>query len=441
MLGSARLGSFAAACGVGLAMIMAIFPVGPAAAQGTFVCPSGPGPGERQVGMTPGGGTSGVAQVPVCVRDGPPAPAPPPMRRVDQFLAAAWHPESNNAWIAAGYLDPTRARRAALDACNRAMGGGCTIASETANGAIVISRGSGGNLYASAGASKGKAERQAREYCQKQKDECEFINTAWVDNFSAPAGANVRDNGQVFGPKQGPRRLFGSVVNLNASKTPKGSWHSGLWVVGGLATEAEAREKAMAACMKDNPAGGCQPLVTMADVYVAFSTTPDQVTYYATGPSPEIAQRRVAEDCKKDKAKCRQGGWVNLAYKDNFRFDPVAEGMPWFTAQAWVKNGVDPWRTSVWSVSGVKDGEGAKRAALAACKKETKAECEVATWSFNSRVVLYAEPSGRFHTAWIYREVDPARFVQSTCAAEKITCKLVKVIDARIPAAERIEVR
>ncbi|MCW5580402.1 MAG: hypothetical protein KIS72_03570 [Luteimonas sp.] len=43
----------------------------------TFVCPNGPGPGQRQVGMT--GGSPGLAQVPVCVNDGPgaaPAPAP-----------------------------------------------------------------------------------------------------------------------------------------------------------------------------------------------------------------------------------------------------------------------------------------------------------------------------------------------------------------------------
>ena len=36
----------------------------PAVFGQTFVCPTGPGPGQRQVGMT--GGSPGLASVPVC---------------------------------------------------------------------------------------------------------------------------------------------------------------------------------------------------------------------------------------------------------------------------------------------------------------------------------------------------------------------------------------
>ena len=38
--------------------------VSPAVFGQTFICPTGPGPGQRQVGMT--GGSPGLASVPVC---------------------------------------------------------------------------------------------------------------------------------------------------------------------------------------------------------------------------------------------------------------------------------------------------------------------------------------------------------------------------------------
>lgn len=49
----------------------------PAVFGQTFVCPNGPGPGQRQVGMT--GGSPGLASVPVCVQNntGPAAAAQP----------------------------------------------------------------------------------------------------------------------------------------------------------------------------------------------------------------------------------------------------------------------------------------------------------------------------------------------------------------------------
>ena len=52
------------------------FAASPAVFSQTFVCPTGPGPGQRQVGMT--GGSPGLASVPVCEQfsTGPAAAAP-----------------------------------------------------------------------------------------------------------------------------------------------------------------------------------------------------------------------------------------------------------------------------------------------------------------------------------------------------------------------------
>lgn len=423
-----------------LAAGLALLPAGPALAQGTFVCPNGPGPGERQVGMTPGGGNSGVAQVPVCVRDGPAPPPPPPMRAIDSYVAAAWHRDSNDAWIGAGYHSPERARAAAINACNQAMGGGCTVASENVNGAIVISRGSTGILYASSGKNRGSTEKQAHEYCRKQNDECLIVRSAWGNPGSAPVGASVSENGGVYGPEKDYRRRYGAVAGLDPKVIGDANWLSQLWVAGGFESEDAARRAAMAACQRD--AGkGCVLVVYFPDVLVAFATGTNGMTYYSTGATIEIAEKRVQVACKKDKMKCRKGGWVNLAYKAEFLHDPSAEGMPWFTAQAWIKGDAEPWRSSVWSVSGGKTGEATDKAALAACKKDSKQECELVNQSFNTRVLFYTDAKQQVRVSWVWRGQDPAAYVARKCAATKDTCRLVKVIDGRSAVAERIEVK
>jgi hypothetical protein len=69
---------------IGMAMMML---PGLASAQATYICPTGPGPGERQIGMTNGG--QGVASVPVCVADGgTTTSASPPVDPVDGLVSA-----------------------------------------------------------------------------------------------------------------------------------------------------------------------------------------------------------------------------------------------------------------------------------------------------------------------------------------------------------------
>lgn len=71
----------------GLIGMVALVLPGLAYAQASYVCPTGPGPGERQIGMA--GGGPGVASVPICVSDGNAATsAPPPADPVDGLVGA-----------------------------------------------------------------------------------------------------------------------------------------------------------------------------------------------------------------------------------------------------------------------------------------------------------------------------------------------------------------
>lgn len=72
---------------LGLIGMAALVSPEPANAQASYVCPTGPGPGERQIGMA--GGGPGVASVPICIADDSAmTSAPPPTNPVDGLVGA-----------------------------------------------------------------------------------------------------------------------------------------------------------------------------------------------------------------------------------------------------------------------------------------------------------------------------------------------------------------
>lgn len=72
----------------GLMGMAALILPGPTNAQASYVCPGGPGPGERLIGMA--GGSQAVAAAPICVADDSATPgAPPPAEPADVLGGAA----------------------------------------------------------------------------------------------------------------------------------------------------------------------------------------------------------------------------------------------------------------------------------------------------------------------------------------------------------------
>lgn len=416
----------------------------PAQAQGTYVCPNGPGPGEQQVGMTPGG--NGVASYPVCVSAGPPPAPAVPMRSIPNYYAAAWHRDANDAWISVGYHSKDRAEAAAMSACNRAMGGGCTIAASNLDGAVVLARGVEGGLYIVDRAKKREAERDAKDYCRKQNDECEIIRWVTASPGSAPVGESVAENTNMYGPQGDPRRKYGAVAWLDKSKD-NGRPHVGdVWIVGGRPSADQAQADALAACEADYP-GRCKFALGASDTLLTVVHRDGQAKNIATAASVELSKKRALDHCKEDKAagkasgKCTLAGTFNLFDDFVIRYDPSSEGKPWATAQAWIKGNTPQWANSVWSVSGVKDVDIAKKAALKACEKESREACDVASYSFNSVVGLYVDQNNSVRLSYMSRDMDPAQRMADQCGKAGVTCKMVRVVDSRVAANERVDVR
>jgi len=88
---------------------------------------------------------------------------------VKNFFAGAWHIDARETWIASGYRTPETAEKAALAACQRVMGNGCTVGFGGYNLSVALARGSRGLLYASTEANDGKAKESVLNYCRKQR--------------------------------------------------------------------------------------------------------------------------------------------------------------------------------------------------------------------------------------------------------------------------------
>jgi hypothetical protein len=162
----------------------------PGAAQAQAYPCNGAGPGERMVGMTQGG--NGVAPVPLCVRDGGggTAPSSTPTQN-NSYAGMAWHPNAADVWADGNYLySAATGEGAALRACNKVMGGGCTAGARWGNSSLTIIRDASGYFY-KAGGDEERAQVMA-ECTAKQLLPCEIFAKIGSGVGRRKPGASVR---------------------------------------------------------------------------------------------------------------------------------------------------------------------------------------------------------------------------------------------------------
>ncbi len=160
-----------------------------AAAQ-AYPCPSGPGTGEVQVGMSPGG--NGIASYPMCASDG--GGASPPPTSYGSHAAMVWHRDAADVWVDGNYSGPNNvAKGNALEACNTVMGGGCEVASTWSNSSMTVLRDKAGSFYAAWNGEGGVERKRVMADCSsKQLLPCEVFATIKSSARRHSPGANVR---------------------------------------------------------------------------------------------------------------------------------------------------------------------------------------------------------------------------------------------------------
>ena len=166
--------------GIGMVLTMLVTGLASESASAqNYLCPAGAGPGERQVGMTEGGGNSGLASIPICVGVDEPqqSGSRPPAQQytyfwVSNYVAVAWHPDASDVWAIWNAQSEEQAKEGALRLCTVAMSKGCTIANAASNSSIAIARASDGTLWSGWGETPRKAKNDVLASCKKQGVRC-----------------------------------------------------------------------------------------------------------------------------------------------------------------------------------------------------------------------------------------------------------------------------
>lgn len=283
-----------------LVVVLGLLSSQPLAAQNyTYPCANGPGPGERQVGYQDGG--NGIAGFPVCVRDEPVGPAPPPMQAVDNYYAAAWHATgSANAWLSAGYASSSDAEAAAIAACNRDMGGGCSLAQSNVNGGLSIARGMNGSLYAASRPTARQADSQVLKACDKANDFCVVINGLTATPGRQEAGTSVRRQIDIFRPQGNFRKTFGVAVWGSSASDP--GIINTIYIATGHASMETAQQAALEACQKQG-GGNCEVARIISDTFFVAIKRSDNLMSISSSPTEKMAVEIARKTCPK-KIKC-----------------------------------------------------------------------------------------------------------------------------------------
>jgi hypothetical protein len=266
---------------IGLAWCL--WPV-PAQAQ-HYPC-NGPGPGERLVGMVPGG--PGVAPTPLCARDDSGGTPAQPSAPSEHHAAIAWHVDAADVWVDGNYTGANNvAEQRALDACNKVMGGGCTSAGTWWNSSIAIIRDKEGYFY-KGWAGEGGAERDEvmADCSAKQLLPCEIF-------------ANIRSSTNQRFPGPAARKYFAAsawVVGAAAD-----GYNAKLYVASGYRSAEAASAAAIKAC-SDATARPCETNTLTGNGFIQTYRLNGGEDGATTENTSKRAQEAARANCKKLKS-------------------------------------------------------------------------------------------------------------------------------------------
>lgn len=283
--------------------------LGTAQAQfGGFLCPSGPGPGERQIGMQPGG--NGVAAIPMCVLDGS-APAPTKTDDTAERLAEEGRRRrAASAWgaiamdskrrmigVASSRGSKERAEAVAVADCGQAD---CAVISSFKEKCGVVAVAADRQIGLGVGEDFESAARQAMAACNEKSTKiCHFPTIPTCGGFYKPSSlennraileaqawdlAVLVDNRQYWGAQASNGKVFTSAIDQK--------------------DRASAERAALAAC----GAADCKVQMTFENSCGAIATYKipggHVITATASNANPYEVQLEALKQCHKTGQAC-----------------------------------------------------------------------------------------------------------------------------------------
>jgi len=258
----------------------------PASAQAQHYPCNGPGPGERLVGMVPGG--PGVAPTPLCARDDSGGAPQQPAAPSNSYAAIAWHVDAADVWVDGNYTGANNvAEQGALDACNRVMGGGCTTAGTWWNSSIAIIRDKEGYFYKGwAGDGGAERDRVMADCSAKQLLPCEVF-------------ATIRASTNRRFPGAGARKFFAASAWVKGGAAD--GYNAKLYVASGYRSADAATAAAIKACA-DATSRPCETNTLTGNGFIQTYRLNGSDDSATTETTAKRAKEAAQANCKKQKS-------------------------------------------------------------------------------------------------------------------------------------------
>lgn len=271
-------------CSAVVALIVVQCLWSPSSAQAqTFACSGAAG--ERMVGHAPG--PNGQGGVPLCMSDGSggggyAAPTRPPVLTYGAFAA---HIDATDIWSEGNQRQAGVAERTALEACNRAMGGGCESGEWNDSSMAIIRDQTGVFFHAWLG--EGDAERRrVMDLCSSRQElPCQVFKT-------------INANGRRHRPGPEARRSY--AVGAWVQGTIADGYDRKLYLASGYRSMEEARPLAIAACLAANPGRNCQIAVEAGGTFIQTVTNDRGRDFTVVETSVERARSAGEIRCRRD---------------------------------------------------------------------------------------------------------------------------------------------
>ena len=186
--------------------------------------------------------------------------------KFDTFVAVAWHPNANDVWEIRHNWTQKGATGRVLAACNKVMGGGCTLANWAANGAVVVARDENGVVIKTGtGISAKTAQSDLMRICSDEGKTCR-ITQGWE---TSPIDASYRDMdfSQEYYPAQ--EQVLNTFVYLAWPKIAPPAWKNKTWLASGRGSR-EMEERVVQKCEDDTGTECTAGQPAMNNVVVAY---------------------------------------------------------------------------------------------------------------------------------------------------------------------------
>lgn len=276
-------------------------------------CPTGMVPtGQPQ----PGTENSGVF-IPMCTAAALPPeqayePSPStPVNYVSSHLAVAWHPDASDVWATWNQRTEAKAQEVALAACNRAMGGGCSIAQSAANSSVAIARDKSDLLWSAWGATPKDAKKAIAKHCASQNVQCKVDRVFTAEPWPEPQSftdeqRRIIDSTGVMAGHYAPDRIKRHRYAMVAwpRTVPAAPWTDRVWLDSGRQGYAQTERALLERCKRDSGVD-CVLGRSVANGLLIHYVRDQGQNMWLSAPSAKEGKTILKKECAKTKSECR----------------------------------------------------------------------------------------------------------------------------------------